>query len=94
MFAITFVLAFGLWWKDLKVGRYGLVLALPGCVLAAWHLALYIDIVPQAIKPCAASGPSCTDANQLIFQVPIPLMALGAFVLIAIFCAASLRGNK
>jgi len=40
-------------------------------------------IVPEQIKPCAATGPSCTDDGHLIFGIPIALMAMAAFGVIA-----------
>ena len=39
----------------------------------------------------AADGPSCTDDNQLVFGIPIPLMALVAFTVIGALSALSLK---
>ena len=91
MFPLAIVLGLGLWWQDRRVGRYGLALALAGCVIALWHSGLYVGLFPEAIQPCSANGPSCTDDNQQLFGVPIPLMALGAFALIAGLCFQSLK---
>lgn len=92
MFPLTVLLGLGLWWGDLKIGRYGVVLALAGAAVALWHLALYADFIPDRIQPCAAGGPSCTDANQLILGVPIPAMAFLSFLIIAALCALSRKG--
>ena len=80
MFPLAIVLGLGLWWRDGRVGRYGIALALGGGAVALWHMGLYVGLVPERIQPCTATGPSCTDDNQLVFGVPIPLMALVAFV--------------
>lgn len=91
MFPLVIVLGLGLWWKDVRVGRYGIALAIGGAAVAAWHTGLYIGLIPEPIRPCTASGPSCTDDNQLILGIPIPLMALIAFLLIGALSALSLK---
>jgi disulfide bond formation protein DsbB len=92
MFPLAVLLGFGLWWRDPAVGRYGVVLALAGAAVALWHLALYAGLIPERIQPCAATGPSCTDANQLILGVPIPALSLLSFLIIAALCAFSRKG--
>ncbi len=93
MFPLAIILGLGLWWRDTRIGRYGVALAVGGGLLALWHLALYAGVVPEDIKPCTATGPSCTDDNQVILGLPIPLLALGAFALIALLSALSLKEN-
>lgn len=91
MFPLAIVLGLGLWWRDDRVGRYGVALAVGGAAFALWHLGLYVGLIPERIQPCNATGPSCTDDNQLVFGVPIPLMALAAFAAIAALSALSLK---
>ena len=91
MFPLAIVLGLGLWWQDARVGRYGVVLSLCGAAVALWHTGLYVGIIPEPIQPCTATGPSCTDDNQLILGVPIPLLSLLAFTLTACFSALSLK---
>ena len=91
MFPLAIVLGLGLWWRDRKVGQYGIVLALGGGAVALWHMGLYTGLIPERIQPCTASGPSCTDEGQLILGIPIPLLALAAFAAIAILSALSLK---
>ena len=93
MFPLAIVLGLGLWWNDVRVGRYAIVLALGGGAVAAYHLGLYWGLVPEPIQPCTATGPSCTDANQLVLGVPIPLLAFLAFALIAVLSVISLKGE-
>lgn len=73
------------------MGRYGIALALGGAAVAFWHMGLYVGLVPERIQPCTATGPSCIDDNQLVLGVPIPLMALVAFVVIGLLSAVSLK---
>ncbi|MGR3462931.1 MAG: disulfide bond formation protein B [Roseovarius sp.] len=91
MFPLAIILGLGLWWQDRRVARYGIALALGGGAVALYHLGLYIGLIPEPIQPCTATGPSCTDDNQLVFGIPIPLMALAAFALIAVLSALSLK---
>ncbi|CUK18188.1 Thiol-disulfide oxidoreductase C [Ruegeria denitrificans] len=94
MFPLAIVLGLGLWWQDQNVGRYGIVLALGGAIVALWHMGLYAGLIPEKIQPCSASGPSCTDANQTVLGIPIPLMALVSFALIGVLCALSLKEKQ
>lgn len=91
MFPLAIILGLGFWWDDDRIGRYGIVLAIGGGAIALWHLGLYTGLIPERIQPCTATGPSCTDDNQLVFGVPIPLLALLAFVLIALLSYISLK---
>ena len=91
MFPLAVILGLGFWWQDRRVGRYGIALALGGGAVALWHLGLYVSLIPERIQPCTATGPSCTDANQLFLGIPIPLMALVAFALIGMLSARSLK---
>lgn len=91
MFPLAIVLGLGFWWQDSRVGRYGVALALGGAAVAMYHIGLYVGLIPEAIQPCTATGPSCTDDNQLVSGIPIPLMALVAFTIIGVLSALSLK---
>lgn len=94
MFPLAFILGLGLWWQDERIGRYGVALSLGGAAIALWHLGLYTGILPERIQPCTATGPSCTDANQDYLGLPIPLLSLIAFVLIATLSFLSLKESR
>ncbi len=94
MFPLAIILGLGLWWQDERVGRYGVALSLGGAAIALWHLGLYTEVLPEPIKPCTATGPSCTGDNQRFLGVPIPLFALIAFALIAILSFLSLKETR
>ncbi|UVJ43630.1 disulfide bond formation protein B [Pseudomonas sp. LS1212] len=85
MFPLAVILAVACYRSDFDVWRYALPLAGIGALLALSHSLLYAGLIPQRIQPCSATGPSCSDANMTILGgIPLPLVALGAFVLIAI----------
>ncbi|MBU0726701.1 MAG: disulfide bond formation protein B [Alphaproteobacteria bacterium] len=94
MFPMVVVLGLGLWHQDRTAGRYGVALALIGGAIALWHLGLYTGLVPERIQPCTASGPSCTGDEQAILGVPIALLSLFSFGLIAALSLASLKGSR
>ena len=91
MFPLAIVLSLGLLLEYHRVGRYGVALALGGAAIALWHLGLYTGILPEHIQPCTATGPSCTDDNQVFLGVPIPLLSLIAFGLIVVLSIFSLK---
>ena len=57
-------------------------------------LLFFVGLIPEAIQPCTATGPSCTDDNQVVFGIPIPLMALVAFTMIGVLAAISLKEKQ
>lgn len=89
MFPLAVILGLGLWWQDRSVARYGIALALAGGGIALWHLGLYVGLVPEEVRPCTADGPSCTGADQVVLGIPIPLLSLVAFTLVAALSAVA-----
>lgn len=74
--------------------HYRLPLAVAGVLVSAYHVLLYTGLIPAPIVACAASGPSCSDAQMIILGgVPIPLLSLLSFTLIAALLLASRRRN-
>lgn len=85
MFPLAVILAVACFRSDFAVWHYALPLAVIGGLLALGHSLLYAGLIPQRIQPCSATGPSCSDANMTILGgIPLPLLALGAFVAITI----------
>jgi len=84
MFPLAVMLAVASFEADSKVWRYALPNAGLGWLIAAYHMLLYIGVIPPTLEPCG-DGPSCSSANMRIFRVvPIPLLSLGAFSAIAL----------
>lgn len=85
MFPLAVILAIACYRSDFTVWRYALPLTTIGAALAFVHTLLYAGLIPQPIQPCTATGPSCSGAGMTLFGVvPLPALALFAFILIAI----------
>ena len=84
MFPLAVILGIAAWRSDAGVWRYALPLAVGGGLIAAYHTALYAGVIAEPITPCAETGPSCIDDGMLFAGLPIPALALGAFLAIAL----------
>lgn len=84
MFPLAPMLGIALLVDDRAAWRYALPLALAGGAVAAWHSGLYLGLIPEPIEPCSRTGPSCTsDAMTIAGVVPLPVLSLAAFSLVA-----------
>ncbi len=93
MFPLVVVLGIASWRGDAQAWIYALPLAAIGAVIAAFHLLLYWNVIPRTIEPCG-SGPSCTSGDMTIFgAIPLPLLSLLAFSMIAAGLIALMRGR-
>ena len=94
MFPLALILPLGLFPLDRKVIRYGLALALPGLLLATFHLLLVAGVIPEGIKPCTQGVP-CSQTVAVWFGfVTIPLLSMVAFsAIIALLLAARARST-
>ena len=99
MYPQTLLLAVALWKRDRKIAPYILTLCLVGAAISAVH---YAEQVSAALNPvlvpaaCDLSGVSCAS-SQVSFAfgyITIPMMALTAFVLIAINAVFIIRRSK
>lgn len=73
------------------VARYGVVLALIGGLIAFWHVGVFYGFVPETIRPCSISGPSCSGSEMSVVGLPIPLLSFLAFAAILTLLTLSLR---
>lgn len=91
MFPLAVILAVATFRDDTGVWRYALPIAVLGGLIAAFHSLLYAGIIPEAIKPCAATGPSCSSADMTILGLPLPFLSLATFTAIAVLLVPSSR---
>ena len=84
MFPLAVILGVACLRGDLGVWRYALPLALAGAAVALYHSGLYLGLIPEPVEPCSRTGPSCTDAAMTLGGiVPLPVLSLGAFLIVA-----------
>lgn len=95
MFPLALILAVAALRADTAVWRYALPLSISGGLLAAYHTAELAGLIPVALTPCTATGPSCSGASmKLLGIVPIPLLAFAAFITITTLLEVLRRGEK
>jgi len=83
MFPLAVILGVACYRSDFGVWRYALPLSMIGGLIAAYHSALYANLIPAPLVPCG-EGPSCTDADMTILGgVPLPFLSLASFLLIS-----------
>jgi disulfide bond formation protein DsbB len=84
MYPLVIVIGAGIIMKDARMKFYALPLCLAGLAVAVYHNLLYYGIIPESITPCT-QGISCTSRQiEWLGFITIPLMALTAFIIIAV----------
>lgn len=96
MFPLAIILAIAAFRSDAAVWIYAMPLAAAGWLVAGFHTLLFTGIIPQAIQPCTASGPSCSSEDMTILgALPLPALSLLAFtVIIALLAPAQWRSRS
>lgn len=95
MFPLVISLGVGAFLYDRNVLAYSLPLVVAGIGFAAYHSLLYFGFIPEAIQPCTATGPSCSGESMTLFgALPLPLLSLVAFLLIAACLALVYRSRR
>lgn len=84
MYPLVLIIGIGIISRDNRVKNYALPLCLIGLAISIYHNLLYYGIIPESIAPCT-QGISCTSRQiEWLGIITIPLMALTAFVSIAL----------
>lgn len=84
MYPLVLIIAIGIVLKDNNWKIYSLALCLIGLGISVYHNLLYYKIIPESITPCT-KGISCTTRQIEWFGfITIPLLALIAFISIAV----------
>lgn len=82
MFPLVLILGIACLRDDTGAILYAGALCLAGGLVASWHTALYLELIPKTIEPCS-QGPSCTSSVMTILGgLPIPALSVAAFVVI------------
>lgn len=95
MFPLVLLLPIGLFPFDHKVVRYALSLALPGTVVAVWHVLLVAGVVPESVTPCSRGVPCSETQIEWFGFISIPLLSAVAFTLVTLLLMiAQFRTSK
>jgi len=84
MYPLVLIIGIGIISRDKRMKNYALPLCLTGLAISIYHNLLYYGILPESITPCT-QGISCTSRQiEWLGFITIPLMALTAFISIAL----------
>jgi disulfide bond formation protein DsbB len=95
MYPIALILPLGLFPLDLRVVRYGLVLALPGLLIAIFHQCLVAGLIPTELKPCQQGVPCSETVISWFGFLTIPLLSIAVFAtIVTLLLAAHFRSYR
>ncbi len=94
MCPLAILLGVAIWNADTEVWKYGAPLAAAGGIIALYHTLLYMRVIPKPIIPCEKTGPSCTGESMEVIGLPIPALALLAFVAIFVLLLKTRRKSS
>ena len=84
MYPLVLIIGIGIISRDGRMKSYALPICLIGQAISIYHNLLYYGIIPESITPCT-QGISCTSRQlEWLGFITIPLLALVAFVSIAL----------
>jgi disulfide bond formation protein DsbB len=84
MYPLVVIIGIGIATRDTSWKKYALPLVLIGLVISVYHNLLYYGVISESLAPCV-QGISCTSRQiEWLGFITIPLMALTAFVSIAV----------
>jgi disulfide bond formation protein DsbB len=84
MYPLVVVIGVGIITRDSRFKYYALPICLIGLAISIYHNLLYYGILPESITPCA-EGVSCTSRQiEWLGFITIPLLALAAFIGLAL----------
>lgn len=84
MYPLVLVIGIGIINQDSRMKTYALPLCLIGLAVSIYHNLLYYGIIPESITPCT-QGISCTSRQiEWLGFITIPLLALTAFLSVAL----------
>lgn len=93
MYPLVIIIGVGIITRDSSFKNYALPLALIGLAISIYHNLLYYGLIPESITPCA-EGVSCTSRQiEWLGFITIPLLALTAFVGLAL-CLLFYKSKK
>ena len=94
LFPLALILPFGLFPPDRRIIRSALALAVPGALVAGYHLLLAGGVIPKPLRPCEQGIPCSETVIQWFGFLTIPLLSAVAFpTIIALLVTAHRRSS-
>ena len=94
MYPLVLIIGIGIVTRDSRMKNYALPVCLIGLAVSIYHNLLYYGIIPESITPCT-QGISCTSRQiEWLGFITIPLMALAAFVGVALCLLLQIRRRE
>ncbi len=94
MYPLVLIIGGGILMRDNRMKFYALPVCLIGLAISIYHNLLYYGLIPESITPCT-EGISCTSRQiEWLGFITIPLMALTAFVGIALCLFLSKKSEQ
>lgn len=84
MYPLIFIIGTGILLRDGRMKIYALPLCLAGLAISIYHNLLYYGFIPESITPCTEGVPCNAVQVEWFGFITIPLMGLGAFVVMAL----------
>lgn len=94
MFPLVLILGIACLRDDAGAIAYAAPLSTAGGLVALWHTALYLELIPKTIEPCGL-GPSCTSgAMTILGGLPLPALSVTAFLAIGAFLVLARQRSR
>ena len=84
MYPLIVILGVGIIRRDPDMKLYALPLSVIGLAIAIYHNLLYYGFIPESITPCTEGVPCNAVQLEWLGFITIPLMGLGAFVVMTL----------
>jgi len=84
LYPLVLIIGTGIIIRDRRMKYYAMPLCLAGLAVSAYHNLLYYGIIPESLAPCIQGVPCTLRQIEWLGFITIPLMALAAFVSLAL----------
>ena len=84
LYPLVIIIGCGIIMRDSRMRNYALPFCLIGLAVSIYHNLVYYRIIPERLAPCAQGVPCTLRQTEWFGFVTIPLMALAAFIGLAL----------
>lgn len=84
LYPLVLIIGTGIIIRDSRMKYYAMPLCLAGLAVSVYHNLLHYGIIPESLAPCIQGIPCTLRQIEWLGFITIPLMALAAFVSLAL----------